>query len=287
MISKYKVIKSSDRDLVSLEDAKKILGVASVKDLRRLGECTVTVDDKPLWDLSWVIGKTKYKLLDAFHPDFEWIREYESEKSRTKKKKKKKAIKPVRAIAGKDLSSSKRLKELVKRMPPPAKVPNKIVEWKAIEKAVGVKFPKSYKDFIAVYGTLEWFGKMRPLAPFGNQTPDEFRTLLDKVFDDAFDGDTENLKGEVVATPHFGTEGGLLPFMTGTMEGEVYSWLTIGSQESWCVVVAIERQVTVLPPISIVEMIMTWLLNEGVMDKVWGTIDEFRAHSPDRVKKLA
>ena len=86
----------------------------------------------------------------------------------------------------------------------------------------------------------------------------------------------------LVETPRFGEPGGLLPFMMGDT-GDVYAWLTVGPSSQWNVICVIDQSVQVLPPMSITEMFVSWLLNEPIMNKIWGTADKFRKESPDRL----
>jgi hypothetical protein len=283
MKSKYKIITVDGRDYVSASDAKKILGVSSTKELRSLGCATVTIGSgKPLWSLNWIASRATHQLAtDSLHPDVEWIKAYESNWVASDSKPRKKLI-ATRATSDNTLTTSARLKELVKLMPPPDQVPNKNVNWHAVEKLIGAEYPKSFKDFVDVYGALQWFDWLQPLAPFENKPPEHFYEFLNGVFNENFGGEVVDANDELLFAPKFGTPGGWLPFMTGS-DGDAYAWLTEGSPNNWNVICVLNRRVNVLPPISIVEMFVGWLNGEPPMQTIWGSVDEFRKHSPKRV----
>ena len=275
------------RDYVSIKDAKKILGVASAKDLRSLGCATITIGPgKPLWNLNWIIGRAKNALtIDSFHPDLQWIQAYEKDRLTLDTRPKEKLI-ATPLTSDRALTSSARLNELVKLMPPPDNVPCKDIDWPAVENAVGLDYPASFKAFIEVYGALQWFDWLQPLVPFESTSPEQFREYLSGVFQESFGGDTVNTNGELVFTPKFGTPGCWLPFMTGS-DGDTYAWLTNEQPaETWSVIYVLNRRVTLLPPTSIGQMIVGWLNGESLMQQIWGSVEEFRRRSPERLSML-
>ena len=286
MKNKYAIQTVDGLDYVSTNDAKKILGVASVKELRVLGSMTITIENgKPLWSVKWIINRAKHRRpTDSFHPDMEWIYAYEEHREVSDSRPRKKLAVP-RSPGDNSLTTSARLKELRKLMPPPDEVPGRDIKWDAVETAVGVEYPKSYKDFIDVYGALQWFDWLQPLVPFEDMSATQFAEFLEGVFKDNFGEDVVDTNGELVLAPKFGISGGWLPFMTGS-DGDAYAWITDGPSEEWNVIRALNRRVMVVPPISITEMFVRWLKNEPPMQELWGSVDEFRKHSPNRISML-
>ena len=287
MGDKYKITTIDGRDYVSVHDAKRILGVSSAKELRSLGRATVQIGNhKPLWSLAWVISQAKaVRSRNAFQPDFDWIAEYQEGVARFRAGQARKTLTLNRSTRKAGGTTAARLKQLVEIMPPPDEMPSKVVDWAAVEGVVGVEYPESFKQFIAVYGGLRWFDFLQPLVPVEGQSPEQFIAFLGRIFDENFGEDTKDEDGDIIATPRFGTPGGFLPFMVGD-DGDGYAWLTEGSPECWGMICVRDRQVILLPPISIAEMLVGWLTGDPFMDRVWGSIDEFRSHSPDRVTML-
>lgn len=286
MTNKYAIHHVDGRDYVSANDAKKILGVPSIKELRSLGCATIAIgNDKPLWSVDWIVNRAKYRrVTDSFSPDTEWLTTYEMSRDASDLQKGK-VLEGTHSEYEERLATSTTLEELTKLMPPPENVPGKVAEWGAIEAAIGVTYPKSFKDFIEIYGALQWFDWLQPLVPFDEMSAEQFSKFLATVLEDNFSGDTVDSNGEPLIVSQFGTAGGWLPFMMGS-DGDTYAWLTYGPAENWNVICVVNRQARVLPPISIVEMILGWLKNEPQMEELWGSVDEFRKHSPQRISML-
>jgi hypothetical protein len=148
-----------------------------------------------------------------------------------------------------------------------------------------VEYPQSFKDFIAVYGGLQWFDWLRPLVPLEGQNVKQFLKSLNGIFDEHFGEDTFDENGHLLVTPRFGADGGWLPFLTGS-DGDLYVWIAEGPPEKWRVVCALDRTVTVLTPVSITEMLVSWLIGEPLMENIWGKVSEFRTHSLERLSML-
>ncbi|WP_020471393.1 SMI1/KNR4 family protein [Zavarzinella formosa] len=288
MSEKYKISTIDGRDYVSINDAKKLLGLSSAKELRSLGSATISIGKaKPLWSLSWLIEQARSRsILPEMQPDLEWIESYEQKISDSEANKNTKAVISNRSTSTRGSATSARLKELLRMMPPPEEIPCRNIDWGSVEEVIGIQYPQSFKDFIAAYGALQWFDWLQPLVPFENKSPKQFREFLSHVFDESFRSQVKDKNGDIIATPKFGTPGGFLPFMTGS-DGETYAWITDGPPEDWNVICVLNRKATVLPAISIVEMLVSWLKGEPAMESIWGSVDEFRKHSASRLSMLS
>jgi hypothetical protein len=276
------------KDYVSLADAKRIMGVKSVGDLKSLGSATITVGTrKTLWSLGWIISQAKgLRHSEKYNSDMDWIKEYETRTRDAAAMEERVAAPHVAPDSStSDGDYSVYLNELRKLLPPPDDVPCNDVDWDAIERVMRESYPESFKSFVAVYGALQWFDWLRPLVPYDNMSPEDFRKYLDNVFRDNLEGDIRDAKGKPLSVPKFGSPGGWLPFMIGS-DGEVYVWNTIGTPDQWGVICVDNCHATVLPPLSLPEMLAGWLQGKPAMDQLWGSVDEFRRHSPKRLTML-
>lgn len=277
------------RDYVSTNDAKRILGAASAADLRALGTSTITIGKrKTLWSLDWIINRAG-RLQDSskYKPDMKWIQEYESQRSmKSDKSTEAKKLDAQPGTHDSNTSTPSRLEDLKRLMPPPDQVPCNDVDWDAVEAAVGLPYPESFKEFVAVYGGLEWFDWLQPLIPCGDTvSPNQFRNRLDQLFRDYLGREILDDKRNKLPVPKFGSSGGWLPFMLGS-DGDLYAWITDGPPAHWKVVSVVNRKARLLLPISITEMLVGWLRGEPTMEPVWGNVNEFRKHSPERLSML-
>src|SRR5689334_18889009 len=55
------------------------------------------------------------------------------------------------------------MRQLTQLMPVPDYVRDQKVNWDALENAVGLIYPASFKEFVATYGVLRWFDRWCPV----------------------------------------------------------------------------------------------------------------------------
>ena len=287
--SKYEVEIIDGRGYVTLAIAKKIMGVTSVKALQSHGGGTLQIDDgKPLWDVDGLVSIARNQRANCakLSPDIEWLEQYDAdwlardERPRYELEPKKLAIAP----ANNSLVSSARLDRLMELAPPPKEAQREVVDWGTHEKELGVIYPASFKEFISVYSDFVWFESVGPVVPMSNESPEDFRTRVDGIYKRDFERNTEHSEVGVLIAPHFDEPKGWLPFMCGC-DGDAYAWVMDGPPENWHIIKTyMGCYATILPPISITEMFVGWLLGEPLMEEVWGSIDEYRAHSPEALE---
>jgi hypothetical protein len=173
------------------------------------------------------------------------------------------------------------LQNLMEAMPPPRRPRSTKVQWPKLEERVGLRFPESFKEYVAVYGGSIWFDNWSPLYVTA-KTTDEINGYLRTVSEY-----TSHMKGRMVKwgkfsekldLPLYPEKGGLLPFMID-YSGGMYSWKTAGSDpDCWSVVCRIDSQIAELRKITISGMFLEFLGRSRRMRKVWGDVNDLEPH---------
>jgi hypothetical protein len=174
------------------------------------------------------------------------------------------------------------LAKLIERFPPPPNPRGLPVNWRAIEKSLGVCYPCHFKDFINVYGGCVWFNNLSPFYRQGG-SDDEAKDFPSKVerMCDIDRGNTYDANGKPLSPAFYPEEGGLLPFLVD-YGGNVYYWDTAsGTPEEWLVIQSHGGWMTPFPAMSIPTMILNWLGRDPQMIEMWGDADQI---SPDRLR---
>ena len=166
--------------------------------------------------------------------------------------------------------------QLIEILPPPKEVPNQIVDWDKLEKAVGLIYPNSYKEFIAVYGACCWFDDFVPLYSTAN-SDEEISDYLDTVKDNLLylrRNMTDNQGNEWKKVPVYPTKNGLFPFMIDYSSG-LYCWKTdSGDPDKWPIIYWFGGPYEILQNMTIAGMFLSYLKREPPMLKHWGDIND-------------
>lgn len=169
------------------------------------------------------------------------------------------------------------INQLIEILPPPKEVPNQIVDWDKLEKTVGLIYPNSYKEFIAVYGGCCWFDNFAPLYSTANSDED-ISIYLDSVKKNLLPlrrNMTDNQGNKWKKVPVYPTKNGLFPFMVD-YNGGLYCWKTdSGDPDKWPIVYWFGGPYEILQNMTIAGMLLSWLKREPPMLELWGDIKEY------------
>lgn len=171
--------------------------------------------------------------------------------------------------------------ELVRMMPPPSNPRFVEVQWPALEEAVGLRYPKSFKEYVAVYGGAVWFDNWCPLYAAA-KNDEEIRDYLRTV-----SNYTSRMKGCMVKPGKqrrdveialYPDQGGLLPFLID-YSGGVYSWKTANTDpDKWPVVCWVDSYIIELRGITIAGMFLEFLRRSERMRRVWGDVNDLEEY---------
>lgn len=174
------------------------------------------------------------------------------------------------------------LKKLIELMPPPKKARGKKTDWERLESALGLTYPKAFKEYVAVYGGSVWFDNLSPYYSEAKSTREikVFIRHLQKRLKD-LNGNMYDNNWQEVDLPLWPNVGGLFPFMID-YSGCQYLWATkSGDPEKWPVVLWQTGAIINLGRITLAQMILGWLQRTPRMRKVWGDINDFE---PSRIR---
>jgi hypothetical protein len=167
------------------------------------------------------------------------------------------------------------LEKLMKRMPPLKKSPNTKVNWSLLEEHVGLVYPDSYKEFIAVYGSSYWLGSFVPFyaCPTSQREAREFmKSVRAKL--KYLEGNTYHEDHGKFDVPLYPAPGGLFPFMVGP-DGPLYCWRTEAKDPNrWPVYCWVTGPIIVLNKITIAGMVLEFLTRKRRMLRAWGDVRE-------------
>jgi len=174
------------------------------------------------------------------------------------------------------------LKELMQRFPPPANPRFTPINWENLERALGLCYPTSFKEFIDVYGGCIWFDDLSPLysQALTDKEAIEFREVVDnKCNQDR--GDTYDQHFKPISPPFYPEQGGLFPFLID-YGGNKYFWETESDDpDEWPIVKSHAGWMTRYPAMSIPTMILRWLQRDPQMIEMWGDVEQI---SPERLR---
>lgn len=167
------------------------------------------------------------------------------------------------------------LKRLIKKMPPPEKVPNKDVDWSLLENGLGLKYPDAFKEFVGVYGSSVWCDHFSPFYDLGESEKGV------KAFVKAVKGKLKPLSGNMfdekhkaVVLPLFPDGAGLFPFMID-YSSSLYSWNTENKDPNkWPIVCWLTGQIVILEEMSISKLLLEWLEAKPALAKILGDASE-------------
>jgi len=174
----------------------------------------------------------------------------------------------------------KSLQELIEMMPPPENPRNQRVDWERLEERVGLPYPESFKEYVAVYGGSRWFDLFSPYYAAAENDDDIDKYLhLVSVHVSRMRGNMRKWGSfEKLAMPLYPEKGGLLPFMLDYDSG-LCSWKTSNPDpDKWPVVCWIDHKIAELRGISIAGMFLEWLHGSRRIRKVWGDIKNIEPH---------
>ncbi|MFD3611716.1 SMI1/KNR4 family protein [Streptomyces atroolivaceus] len=117
------------------------------------------------------------------------------------------------------------------RVKPPAVAVDGRGDWAAAEEALGTRLPEDYKQLVETYGRGDFWGALCLCTPFGDDNP---VPLAADLLDDY--GPLRDFSPESYPYPLFPEPGGLLAWAVTESAARV-CWLTVGSPESWPVVI--------------------------------------------------
>jgi hypothetical protein len=174
------------------------------------------------------------------------------------------------------------LRMLTHLMPVPDYVRDQHVDWDALEAAVGLSYPASFKEFVATYGALRWFDRWCPVYCTGKSKREigrylDFCGAILKRFQAApLDED-----GNPIAVPPtvYPDMGGLFPFMA-SCDGDEYCWVTRGDPDAWPVVSHSSGQLRKLGKTTITRMFLDWMQGKKKMERVWWNYQQFAEDQP-------
>ena len=174
------------------------------------------------------------------------------------------------------------LKRLVEKIPPPKKPRFSNVNWDRLEKALGLTYPSSFKDFIDVYGGSVWFDNVCPFfseARTEKEAKDFVQSVKKKLA--PLKGNTFDESFNAIEIPLSPADNGLFPFLID-YSGNLFCWQTDqNSPDKWPVVFWNTGPITILEKLTLAMLINDWLMRKPHMVKIWGDINEYE---PDRIR---
>lgn len=174
------------------------------------------------------------------------------------------------------------LSKLVRKMPPPEKPPGGKVNWDRLESAVGLAYPTSFKEFVAVYGWSVWFDNFSPFF-YEAKTAADAKKFLQSVRKRLkwLDGNMYDEAFRPASVPLFPAAGGLFPFAMD-YSGDQYLWRTERSDpDQWPVVIWQRGQLVTLERMTVAKMLLGFLSRRPPMLNLWGDVRQF---DPGRIR---
>ncbi|MBI3412287.1 MAG: SMI1/KNR4 family protein [Planctomycetes bacterium] len=167
-------------------------------------------------------------------------------------------------------------------MPPPKSLQHTGVNWSLLEEHIGLRYPESFKEFVAVYGSCHWFDKLLPF--YGHpKSPREAKAFVKDVAKKLkwLRGNTYDERFNKLDLPLYPAPGGLFPFMAD-IDGPEYFWQTEDrNPDRWPVYCWMRGPITVLEGVSIADMLLGFLERDPVIVRLWGDVRNF---SSDRIR---
>jgi hypothetical protein len=119
------------------------------------------------------------------------------------------------------------LRRLIELLPPPENPTGREVDWKRYEDGLGIRYPRYFKEFIAVYGASIWFDNYSLFYPEATTTKDvpSFREEIQEKLDLLVRYGMTDENFQSITMPLYPERGGLFPFMID-YDGTYYFWRT-------------------------------------------------------------
>lgn len=118
--------------------------------------------------------------------------------------------------------------------------------WDAVEEALGLRLPRSYKSLVDLFGASSWGDFLHIYSPFDDRLNLQTRS---KVILDADRDSRQSFPSHYPFALH-PEPGGLLPW-AGTDNGDTLYFITMGPPDDWAIVIkgprAPEMEVSFLP----------------------------------------
>ena len=172
------------------------------------------------------------------------------------------------------------LRELIELMPPTELLPFEKVDWEKLEERVGLRYPKSFKEYVSVYGGSSWCDWWHPFfnEAEDSKSLDEFMETMSYHITIMRDKDLCKSEEET-ALPLYPERGGLLPFLIDFDNISYCCWKTTNANpDKWPVAFVIGWDVVELRGITMAGMILEWLRRSTRMRKVWGDVKDVEEH---------
>lgn len=171
------------------------------------------------------------------------------------------------------------LSKLLTLIHPPSNPPNAVVDWPAVESAIGIQYPPSFKEFITEYGRCVWFDHFAPFYCATNlpKAIKEYQKTIQQKLVPVKDRIRVDRKrrDDIAVYPE---ANGLFPFGID-YSSSVYLWHTVDKNpEKWPIVCWFPSGDTVfLNDMTISKMLVLWLTRDPVMTDVWGDRNDLPA----------
>jgi hypothetical protein len=191
------------------------------------------------------------------------------------------------------------LQKLMGIIPPPPKPRSSDVDWERLEKSVGLPYPKSFKEFISIYGGSVWFDNVslfyrqakseEEIIEFPKLVAGKLEYLRDNMYDENY---------QQIELPLYPQKGGLFPFVID-YGGGLGCWKTDDKNpDKWPIAYWTTGPVVFLEKMTIAKMLDDFLAAKAHMFPIWGDVrklDPLRIRlsqteepkKPDPEKKIA
>ncbi len=175
------------------------------------------------------------------------------------------------------------LKRLMKQLPPPSDPTGRDVNWEASEKAIGLIYPTSFKEFIGVYGGSIWFDNLTLLYPQRNPFPDvsDFLKVVEKKIGLLVEYGILDEHYNRVSVPLYPDKGGLFPFLADYNGYEFFWQSKEKNSDKWRVFCWKMGPLVSLGTMTIAKMIVEFLERKPRMIDVWGDVN---LYEPERIR---
>jgi hypothetical protein len=171
------------------------------------------------------------------------------------------------------------LTKLMKLMPPIRNQRHTSVNWEMLEGQVGLTYPKTFKEFVSVYGSSVWFDKLAPLYSVAanpraiKRFHKSVSTKLERLKGHTYDDDFNNAE-----LPHYPEKGGLFPFMQDS-DGPLYLWRTeLKNPDEWPIYLWEMGPYFVLEKAAIADVMLHFLGKSPLLKAILGDTGEMEPH---------
>lgn len=171
------------------------------------------------------------------------------------------------------------LQRLSERMMPHDGQEGTHVDWRLLEDHLGIAYPQSFKDYIAIYGCATWFDKVLPIyaTPATPADVEEFRGDIAEWLKWT-EGNTYDENYKELELPHYPSPGGLFPFLND-IDGPLCFWRTLDSNpDRWPVYCWMRGPVSILTNMTISDMLLGYIERRPEMVKLWGDYEDQEPH---------